>query len=86
MADRSLTVIVPIFNAEKYLARCLKSICLQKIDGTMEILCVNDGSTDSSKEIVETFVSLDSRVRLIKKSNQRKSYAPKTGQEKAKGE
>lgn len=86
MTDKSLTVIVPIFNAEKYLARCLKSISLQKISGPMEILCVNDGSTDSSKEIVETFVSLDSRFRLINQSNQGRSSARNAGLETAKGE
>lgn len=50
-----LSVIVPVYNSEKYLERCLDSLLNQGIDGGYEILCVNDGSTDSSEEILTKY-------------------------------
>lgn len=61
-----VTVIVPIFNSEKYLEQCLDSIINQTYTN-LEILLVNDGSTDGSAQICESYASKDSRVRLIHK-------------------
>ena len=62
-----LSVIVPVFNAEKYLPRCLDSLLVQGLDnGEMEIVCVDDGSTDGSKEVIRSYEGRqDVAVRLI---------------------
>lgn len=63
-----VSVLVPIYNVEEYLERCLQSICEQTLHD-IEILCINDGSTDSSKSIIEEFQQKDFRVKLIDKVN-----------------
>ena len=50
-----MSIIVPIYNVEKYLARCLKSLVNQTLQ-EIEIICVNDGSPDQSQQIVNQFV------------------------------
>ena len=50
---KKISVIVPVYNMEKYLVRCLESIVNQTYPD-LEIICVNDGSTDSSAKILET--------------------------------
>ena len=50
--EKMLSVIIPIFNAEKYLEQCLNSILTQPIKN-MEVICINDGSTDDSLKILE---------------------------------
>jgi len=59
-----ISIIVPIYNAELYLKRCLDSLINQTISD-IEILCINDGSTDNSKEIIQDFVKIDSRIKLF---------------------
>lgn len=59
-----VSVIVPVYNVEKYLRECLDSICGQTLRN-IEIICVNDGSTDDSPAILEEYASRDSRVRII---------------------
>ena len=63
-----LSVIVPIYNTEDYLERCLNSIINQSYKN-LEIILVNDGSTDSSKSICETYKKMDSRIKVINKKN-----------------
>lgn len=79
-----LTIIVPVYNGEKYLARCLQSIVEQNIS-EMEILVINDGSTDRSKEIIEEFQKKYSNIVLINKKNGGLPQARKTGVKQAKG-
>ena len=67
MGDK-VSILVPIYNVEKYLVRCLESLCNQTFSN-IEILCINDGSTDSSKTIVESFMRKDLRIKLINKEN-----------------
>lgn len=64
-----ISVIVPIYNTEAYLRQCLQSIVDQTYDD-LEILCLNDGSTDSSLSIMREFAESDSRIRVIDKENQ----------------
>lgn len=59
-----LSVIVPVFNVEQYLEQCLDSIIKQTFRD-MEIIVVDDGSTDSSLEICNAYCQLDSRVKVI---------------------
>lgn len=65
MLDK-ISIIVPIFNAENYLEQCLDSIVNQSYSN-LEILLINDGSTDASAQICETYVQRDSRVKLVHK-------------------
>lgn len=63
-----ISILVPIYNVEAYLKQCLDSICAQTLKD-IEIICVNDGSTDSSNKIVTDFSKRDNRIRLIHKAN-----------------
>ncbi|MCR4924831.1 MAG: glycosyltransferase [Clostridiales bacterium] len=62
------SVVVPVCNVEKYLAECLDSILKQNIS-SLEVVCVNDGSTDSSLSILREFAKSDSRVVVVDKPN-----------------
>ena len=79
------SIIVPIYNAEKYLAPCIKSILAQSITN-FELLLVNDGSTDNSGEICEEYASKDSRVHVFHKPNGGVSSARNLGIREAHGE
>ncbi len=63
-----VSILVPIYNVEKYLRQCLDSLVHQTLQD-IEIICINDGSTDSSLEIVKEFAAKDSRIRVIDKEN-----------------
>ncbi|MBO7664407.1 glycosyltransferase, partial [Candidatus Saccharibacteria bacterium] len=59
-----VTVLVYVHNAEKYLIDCLKSLSNQILDD-MEIICINDGSTDESADILKNFATKEPRMRVI---------------------
>ena len=80
-----ISVIVPIYNSEKYLEQCLTSLVKQTYSD-LEIILVNDGSTDSSRNICEKFKKDDDRIILINKENQGLVRARKDGARKATGE
>lgn len=80
-----VSIVIPIYNTEKYLQRCLESIIRQTID-SYEVLLVNDGSTDSSKEICESFVQRKNQFRLINKPNGGLTSARYCGWKEAAGE
>ncbi len=63
-----LSVIVPIFNVEKYLRQCLDSILAQSMND-LEVICVDDGSTDSSLSILEEYSRKDARIVIVSKEN-----------------
>lgn len=63
-----VSVVVPIYNVEQYLRECLDSLCAQTL-GDLEIVCVDDGSTDSSAAIVAEYAARDNRVRVVSKPN-----------------
>lgn len=63
-----ISVIVPVYNTEQYIERCLNSV-LHNTYHNLEVICVNDGSTDNSLEILEKMANIDSRVRIINKKN-----------------
>ncbi len=80
-----VSVIVPIYNVEKYVAQCLESIQRQTLD-SFEILCIDDQSTDNSMKIVEKYAAIDNRIKIIKHNKNRGlSAARNTGLENAKG-
>lgn len=68
MKEVLVSIIVPIYNVEKYLERCLLSIKNQEYSN-IEVIMVNDGSKDSSREIAERFANIDSRFKLKDKEN-----------------
>ena len=67
-ATPEVTVIVPVCNVERYLAECLDTLAAQTLQ-SMEILLVNDGSTDGSPQILEEYAARDPRMRVINKPN-----------------
>lgn len=83
-SDTLVTVIVPICNVEKYLNQCLSSIAAQT-HKSLEVLCINDGSTDSSQDIVDQFVINDNRFIAINKENEGYGASCNLGIEKARG-
>ncbi|MBQ4406560.1 MAG: glycosyltransferase [Bacteroidales bacterium] len=81
-----LSVIVPVYNVEKYLERCVSSLLQQEVQG-MEIILVDDKSPDSSPILCDKYAKIDSRIKVIhKKENQGLGFARNTGLEVAKGE
>jgi glycosyltransferase involved in cell wall biosynthesis len=64
----SVSIIVPIYNVEKYLRQCLDSI-VQQTKTDIEIICVNDGSTDSCPQILAEYAKKDNRIRVIHQQN-----------------
>lgn len=84
MANPEISVIVPVYNVEHYLAECLDSLRSQSISD-IEIICVNDGSSDGSEKVVREYIKKDSRIRLINQKNQGVSSARNKGIKEAKG-
>lgn len=81
----AISVIVPAYNAEKTLNKCLDSIINQTLVD-IEIIVVNDGSTDSTEAIVESYMSSDNRIKLISQINQGLGAARNVGLDNAIGE
>lgn len=79
-----VSIIVPIYNKERELEQCIKSILMQTYKN-LEIILVNDGSTDLSKKICYKFLNLDSRIKLVNKKNQGVELARITGMKYATG-
>ena len=80
-----LSIIIPVYNAEKYLEECLNSILSQDINRGYEIICVDDGSTDSSSEILTKYAEQYSCIKVVKKDNGGVSSARNLGIKKANG-
>ena len=80
-----VSVIIPVFNVESFLNECLESICNQTYDN-LEIILVNDGSTDNSQLIIDNYSKVDKRIIAIKQSNKGLSAARNTGIDIARGE
>lgn len=80
-----LSIIVPVYNVEKYLPKCLESLIKQTLKD-IEIICVNDGSMDNSLAILKEFASRDSRIRIIDNQHQGVAKTRNTGIEQSSGE
>lgn len=85
MEKELISVIVPVYNIEDYIAQCIESI-LKQTYSNLEILLVNDGSTDCCPEICDRYAGLDSRIQVIHKSNGGLSSARNSGLNQACGE
>lgn len=79
-----VSIIIPVYNVEKYLARCLDS-CINQTFSEIELLCVNDGSTDKSLDILKHYQKYDSRIKIINKENGGLSSARNAGIKQAQG-
>lgn len=82
--DINISVIIPVYNSEKYLRDCLNSIQKQTMK-EIEVIIINDGSTDSSREICEEFIRNDKRFRLTTIENQGQGNARNIGISQSKG-
>ncbi|MDQ0242561.1 glycosyltransferase involved in cell wall biosynthesis [Bacillus fengqiuensis] len=82
--NEKISVIIPVYNVEPYLERCLNTICGQSYKN-LEIILVDDGSSDSSLLICKKFSHIDSRIKVIHQSNQGVSAARNKGLDEATG-
>ncbi|MGW5354681.1 CDP-glycerol glycerophosphotransferase family protein [Streptomyces sp. NPDC004031] len=73
-----LTVVVPVYNVEQYLEECLRSIAAQSL-AALDVVMVDDGSTDASADIARAFAAGDSRFRLVSQANGGLGHARNTG-------
>ncbi len=80
-----VSVVIPVFNVENYLNECLDSIVNQTLKD-IEIICVNDGSTDSSLDILNNYAKKDNRIKIISQKNQGQAVARNNGMEYINGE
>lgn len=80
-----ISVIIPCYNTAKYLKRCLESLIKQTLK-EIEIICINDGSTDNSIEILKEYAILDNRIKILTQDNQGQSVARNKGLDIATGE
>lgn len=81
----AVSILVPIYNAEPYLKQCLDSLVGQRIK-SIEIICINDGSTDSSLNIINEYAAHDARIRVIDKPNSGYGASMNVGLLAARGE
>lgn len=80
-----VSILVPVYNVEKYLKECLDSLINQTLQD-MEIICINDGSTDSSLEILKQYQSKDRRIKVLSKENSGYGASMNMGLDAASGE
>jgi glycosyltransferase involved in cell wall biosynthesis len=85
MSAPKVSVIIPVYNVQNYLKGCLKSVMNQTLT-EIEIICVDDGSTDSSGQLLDQFAKIDKRIIVIHRENGGLSIARNTGIEAARGE
>ncbi|MDR2007402.1 MAG: glycosyltransferase [Alphaproteobacteria bacterium] len=77
-----ISVIIPVYNVEIYLEKCLQSVINQTLSD-IEIICINDGSTDNSSDILKKYEAIDKRIILINQENQGVATARNIGLQKA---
>ncbi|WP_418417768.1 glycosyltransferase family 2 protein [Blautia sp.] len=80
-----ISIIVPVYNCEKYVGECIESILAQTYTD-WELILINDGSTDSSEQICKRYIAKNSKIRLISKENEGVSVARQVGVGIAKGD
>ncbi len=81
----TISVIIPVYNAEKYIAECIESI-RSACDENIEIICVNDGSTDKTSSVLEKIQLKDANIKIFTQVNKGVSVARNVGIENAQGE
>ena len=84
MGEYKISVIVPVYNAEKYLDKCVQSILDQSLDG-IEIILVNDGSTDNSPALLDEYSKIHNNIIVIHQENSKQGAARNAGMDAASG-
>ncbi|MBR7071081.1 MAG: glycosyltransferase, partial [Clostridia bacterium] len=79
-----ISIIVPVYNEEKFLSKCLDSLLTQTMR-EIEVICVNDGSNDRSGEILDEYAAKDSRIKIFNQKNVGSSPARNRGLQQASG-
>ena len=80
-----VSILIPCYNVEKYIRQCLDSVVNQTLKD-IEIICINDGSTDSTLDILRKYENRDNRIKVISKHNSGYGASMNIGLETAKGE
>lgn len=80
-----VSVIIPVYNVEKYLRQCLDSLLTQTLED-IELICINDGSTDGSLSILQEYANTDERIKIFDKENEGQGVARNIGIKNATGE
>ncbi|MBQ0126416.1 MAG: glycosyltransferase [Bacteroidales bacterium] len=80
-----ISVIIPVYNVERYLPQCLDSILAQTYQ-VFEVICINDGSTDDSLQVLEEYAAKDSRIKVVSQTNAGLSAARNAGLSVASGD
>ena len=70
-----VSIIVPVYNTEKYIGKCLESLIAQTLK-EIEIICVNDGSTDNSLKILNYYQNKDLRIKIVNQKNSNPMKSP----------
>lgn len=65
----AVSIIIPVYNTEKYLQRCLDSV-LNQTFSDLEIICVNEDSTDNSLNLLQNYAQCDKRIKIVAQTNQ----------------
>lgn len=81
----TISVLVPIYNVERYLDECLASLAVQTFTD-IEVICINDGSTDGSRDIIQRYMDADPRFRVVDKPNSGYGASMNRGLDEARGE
>ena len=81
-----LSIVIPVFNSEKYLSECLSSLFIQEQSGKIEVICVDDGSTDQSLKIIKEYSTRQVNLRWIAQENRGVSSARNEGMKIARGD
>ena len=82
-----LSFIIPVYNCAKYLNECLDSIINQNTDNwSYEIICINDGSSDTSLQILNSYANKNTNIVVLNQNNMGVSYARNRGLSSARGE
>lgn len=85
MIKGMVSVIIPVYNVQPYLEKCLDSVVNQEYDN-LEIICIDDGSIDGSAEIIDSYALKDSRFRVVHQNNAGVSSARNVGLQMVRGE
>jgi glycosyltransferase involved in cell wall biosynthesis len=80
-----VSIIIPVYNAEKYIEACLKSILIQEYDN-IQILIINDGSTDESLNLIKKYADIDERIVVVSTNNSGQGHARNLGVSLSKGD
>ena len=85
ISSPKVSVVIPVYNVEKFLEQCIESAINQTLED-IEIICIDDGSTDESGAILDAYAEQDSRIRVVHKKNEGYGIAMNTGLDLARGE